>query len=101
MYTTSGVVVRDDGSFTTDWFARGADPGLFNGGPSWVRASGQNWVYLTSALEVSANNLLVGSNTVQWSFTDDFNRALTGQTTVIRNSALHTALVKSAASILL
>jgi hypothetical protein len=107
IYVANGVVIRNDGSFTINWYARGAHSSWFfddntGAAPSWTRYSPaypSNPVSLGSALERSASSLPSnGPNAVSFTFRDDMGRTMRGRDTVIRDSAVHTAILASAAS---
>lgn len=93
-YTSDGVLVRDDGSFTTDWTASGAHADVYNKSalPTWTVRAGNSTSYPPSGIEVSAGYLQRGINQVTFAYTDYWDQANSGGGQVVKNSSLHTAL---------
>ena len=87
----NGLLVRVDDSVVTDWTARGASASVYSGTVQW-----QYGASIRSALDLPANSLAAGTNTVNGSFTDFLGRSHSmPATTVTVDRRRHAALVMS------
>jgi len=94
-----GMVIRDNGVFTTDWTRRGALPDAFDdGGDSiaWSSDAGGTWGIESYGLEYPADELPITATSVSATFDDFAGRGRSVYVTeVFVNNSRHTAILMS------
>jgi hypothetical protein len=100
-HTSSGTVIRSDGSVTTDWTVQGGSSQLFSTTPSWYTWVSGTPTFIGSGTSMSASTIAAHSHTsVSFSFTDVWGRSESGQENVVVSSSSHTAILGVIAGIL-